>query len=348
MKPVHEWDEEYVFSLPLGEFDWLEVKGRRALDLTLPNVRENHVLGILSRVVSALANSGGGVLIYGLKDPDPADGGWLIDDGGVSTSIKGNTREWLETIIPNSVDLPLADFNVYSLLSAKSTSIQSGRALYLIDIPDSALAPHQATDNKYYIRVGGRSRPIGHRIVVDIMGRRQHPKVELEFKIEVATRLERDVIGDMVSMGSRRRQPAVHTECTLVVTATNTGQVYAQYVNCFIYLPGSLLDQLMLDRIEYNRGNVPEFYEYCTKNTVRDVVDTEFSLGAAIDKYGPARFDPVLPGLSRIWSLPINSNFLSMDLDNLVIKWSTYADNAPPINDTIAVKEIEVVDLREV
>lgn len=44
MKPVAEWTEEDVLSLPYGEFDWLEAKGRRAIDLTLPNVREADIL----------------------------------------------------------------------------------------------------------------------------------------------------------------------------------------------------------------------------------------------------------------------------------------------------------------
>lgn len=142
MKPVYEWDEDFVLGLPLGEFDWFEAKGRRALDLMLPNVREHHVLGTLSKGVSAFANSGGGVLIYGLKNPQATQGRWFVDDGGVSTCMKGDTREWLETVIPNSVDFPLANFNVYAILPTSPTSqIGVGQALYLVDIPDSPSAP---------------------------------------------------------------------------------------------------------------------------------------------------------------------------------------------------------------
>lgn len=32
MKPVAEWNEDDVLSLPHGEFDWLEAKGRNRED----------------------------------------------------------------------------------------------------------------------------------------------------------------------------------------------------------------------------------------------------------------------------------------------------------------------------
>ena len=59
------------------------------------------------------------------------------------------------------------------------------RALYVVDIADSPHAPHQSTrDKKYYARVAGKSQPISHRMVIDIIGRRQHPNIESEFEIE--------------------------------------------------------------------------------------------------------------------------------------------------------------------
>ena len=94
MKPVSEWDEAYILSLPVGEFDWLEAKGRRSLDLTIPNVTEDTVLATISKEVSAFANSGGGTLIYGLTDPKSGDTEWHVDDGGVSVTVKrGGTKE---------------------------------------------------------------------------------------------------------------------------------------------------------------------------------------------------------------------------------------------------------------
>lgn len=66
MRPTVEWDEAYILSLPIGEFDWYEAKSSKGLDLTIPGVKENDVLENLARAVSAFSNSGGGQIVYGL------------------------------------------------------------------------------------------------------------------------------------------------------------------------------------------------------------------------------------------------------------------------------------------
>jgi predicted HTH transcriptional regulator len=186
MKDPRDWDEEYLLNLPVGEFDWLEVKGRRSLDLTLSGVRENNVLENLSKAISAFANSGGGVIVFGLTNPTTQ---WQVDDGGVDLIVKKpSTREWLEDVIPTLVEFPLTSLNVYAIhRSSDSSQIAPGRAIFVIQVPDSEHAPHQAIDKRYYARVGGKSRPIGHRLVTDIFGRRRYPRIDLEFIIESST-----------------------------------------------------------------------------------------------------------------------------------------------------------------
>jgi len=89
--------------------------------LTLPNVKESAVRENLSKAISAFANSGGGNLVFGLSDPRQK---WQVDDGGIDLFVKSiSTREWLEDIIPNSVDAPLRSFNVYSI---QRTNVNSG------------------------------------------------------------------------------------------------------------------------------------------------------------------------------------------------------------------------------
>ena len=45
-KPVANWDEDDVLSLPAGENDTFERKGAQLLDLTISGVSENGVLCI--------------------------------------------------------------------------------------------------------------------------------------------------------------------------------------------------------------------------------------------------------------------------------------------------------------
>ena len=342
MNPAREWDEQYVLSLPIGEFDWFEAKGRKALDLTLPGVRESDVLETLAKAISAFANSGGGVLVYGLSNPSTAAGQWRVDDGGVSTVVKGksDTREWLETVIPNLVDFPLTRFNVYAVLPTDpSSQIHRDRALYLIDIPDSESAPHQSIqDHKYYARVGGRSRPIGHRLVADIMGRRQYPQIDLDFEIEITT--EEYSTGDP-------RKPVKQTEYHLEVTARNVGRVYAQYVNAFIKLPYDLSFQSKFHKEQPIEEGGKIYCEYYKDNTIQDVLGIDLVGFEQKKRYGPARYDPILPGLSHTWRIKLTKDLPKQSREGLSIEWTTYADNAPPNSGECLVKNIEIIDRRK-
>src|SRR6266446_361168 len=156
MKPAVEWDEQHIFSLPSGELDWVEFKSSRSLDLTIPGVKESEVRNELSKQLSAFSNSGGGTLVYGITDPVPGQP-HNVDLGGVALRCKGkSTKEWLEDIIPNLVEFPLKRFNVHLVPGQAGSQIANGKGLFLIEIPDSEQAPHQANDKKYYARVGGK------------------------------------------------------------------------------------------------------------------------------------------------------------------------------------------------
>src|SRR5690348_4188144 len=104
MKSVRDWDEDYVLRIASGEFGDTEVKGRMSLDLNDVIVKEANVRETLAKALSAFANSGGGYLIYGVKDPKK----WInnvpeVEDGGVPITLvsKGDTREWLDSVISN-------------------------------------------------------------------------------------------------------------------------------------------------------------------------------------------------------------------------------------------------------
>ncbi len=351
MKPVAEWNEDDVLSLPHGEFDWLEAKGRRAIDLTLPTVREADVLENLAKEISAFANSGGGQLILGLANPSNMTNKWAVDDGGVSTTVKGkiSTKEWLEDVLPNLVDFPLTEFNVYPITSKDSNSeILPERALYVIDIQDSPHAPHQSTrDKRYYARVAGKSQPINHRMIVDIIGRRQHPKVELEFEIE-----KRFVKGEPPSMFSSaiylygNKPPEKDTNFYMLkIRAWNTGKIYAQYVNSFILMPIQLLPtsemKWNMDRLEKIDGK--DYFRYYEDNTIRDVIGSS----GLNRQYGPSRYDPILPGLSHHWEITLQHDSENLKREDLSIKWTAYADNAAPTSGEIKISDIEMVDADE-
>lgn len=353
MKPVAEWTEEDILSLPYGEFDWLEAKGRRAIDLTLPNTEEATILTNLAKEVSAFANSGGGQLVLGLVNPASENNNWMVDDGGISTTVKGkiNTREWLEDVIPNLVEFPLIEFNVYQILPESINSqIMPDRALYVVDIKDSSHAPHQsARDKRYYARVAGKSQPISHRMIVDIMGRGQHPKIELEFLIEkkfIKGRSSQTEMFPTVYLDGSRPPKNDTNTYTLIVKARNTGKIYAQYVNSYILIPVELLPHNDVNVFGVGRTEKIDGKEYLSfyeENTIRDQTG-----GSGIQReYGPARFVPILPELAHVWEITLQRDSKNLGRDDLLIKWNTYADNAPLTSGEIQVSDIQVVNAIE-
>lgn len=335
MKPVAEWDESYIIGLPKGEFDWIEFKGRRGLDFSLPKIDENKVLSDLSVEISAFANSGGGTLVYGFTDPKDLSAR-MIDDGGVPINLKGrNTKEWLEDVIPNLVDHPIRQFNVYALTkSAQNPSVHSGRCVILIEIKDSDDAPHQARDNKYYARVGGKSRPVGHRFITDIFNRRRHPMFQVDFKFESQT-------GDFADTTVSGRLEELKRPVCLKAVVRNTGRVLAKYVECFFYLPKCLLpDEAMEDveRIEKIQNKL--YFVWNEENTKRDIVKESLTIHDTT-QYGPSWFAPILPGRDREWTFACSLDLSPDEFNpwpdpmlkpnaNEEIIWKIFADNASP------------------
>lgn len=155
--PPAGWTEEYALSLPLGEDDSFERKGTAKLDLTLSGVKEGGVLEELSKQLSAFANTGGGALIYGVNDRDGQ-----VDQGGVSRTIKGrqSTKDWLESVIPSATEFEILGVNVREVVGqAGASSIQPGKALYVVEIPDSDRAPPLVTEFTMSGSVDDRSPP---------------------------------------------------------------------------------------------------------------------------------------------------------------------------------------------
>jgi Putative DNA-binding domain len=161
MRPVAEWDESDLDELHRGEIMeslTLEYKDSRALGNT------DHQKTELFKDVSAMANSQGGIIVYGMKEIGHLPTG--TDDGVEPSKIK---REWLENILSANIDPKIEDLLIKPVIL---TSKGTGNVAYILDIPQAkSRSPHQGPEHKYYKRYNFKAEPMVHYEVRDLMRR---------------------------------------------------------------------------------------------------------------------------------------------------------------------------------
>jgi Schlafen, AlbA_2 len=285
----------------------------------------------ISKDVSAFANSDGGLIIYGINEDD--------ENKHLPRSIDPVdreliTKEWLEQIIQSKIR-PRIDGIVIHPIEINNSNKD---VVYLVDIPQSSTV-HQADDRKYYKRFNFNSVPMYDYEIKDILNRVKTPIINLEFEI-INRKIEyKPEISTLSTINQKDSNTETKSEFHLEVYAKNEGKVLAQYLNCYVSIPDTCIEE----KQSTSRKGVTT--EYFADNTVRDVVDVKMGGTEPIVKYGPSRYDPILPRMRMKLDISIpklGSYFY--DYEN-IINWVVYADNSEPIKGKIRFNEIE--DKRE-
>jgi hypothetical protein len=272
--------------------------------------------------LSAFANTGGGRIVYGLTDKGE------VDSGGVSRTFRGrrSTKEWLEDLIPSLTDYEIVGVNVYEITGKGADSkIESGRAIYVVDIPDSERAPHQSKkDLKYYVRLGGKSEPAPHRLIEDIRNRARHPIVTMKR-------------GEIVSLAFPRESlPKIFgvLRARINLVPSNQGRIKA--VNTCVFLTGELVHH-GIHGIYSNIAHVrpgPTEKSFFVESQIpiypgmETVIDCELRLQVELSRSTP-QFAPK-------WY----SRDSEGEAEDLTAAWKIFADNAPPTSGTLALRDM--------
>lgn len=297
------FDHNYLLQLidnKIEENPELEYKASGALQRDDKKVME------ITKDVSSFANSNGGILIYGLAEDkhlpsnvDPVD----------RNIIK---KEWLEQIINSRIRPRIHGLKIHVIAVPESQN----HVTYILEIPKGETA-HQADDKRYYRRHNFLVEPLYDHEVRDIMGRQKNPEIMIDFDLTWKNVYNAPTADKL--------NPSFYM---LNIYANNVGKVYAKYINVVLTLP-----QRCLQVYSFQRNNLT-LEKINADNKVRDLVapnSENYQRTLTIARppeYGPARYEPVLPGM-RMLIKTISIHEYSTDLGN-DLTWIMYADNSEP------------------
>ena len=239
MKATSEWQEADVQRMiddRIEENLRLDYKDCRAFSKT--DDKKKEAIGI---AVSAFANSLGGVILYGVQEDQ---------DHHLPEKIEGLNpvefkKEWLEEIINARISKRIEGIVIYPIpLSGANT----GKVVYAVEVPESPLAPHQASDYRYYKRHNFQCLPMEDYEVRDVANRRRNPIVRPYLTLN----------GAMNRLGV-----AGYEEGTLSLIIKNEGQILAEKIYLELFMPQKAVgrnnkfpvvdrDNLVLDGQDYS------------------------------------------------------------------------------------------------
>ncbi len=306
------WTESMLEDLEPSEHDFQEFKGARFVADGTRIISD--FTAALSKQVSAFANGAGGHIFLGVDDHGQIDGGVRIDLKG------GGTRSWLEDVIPSSVDPPLHRFNVFEVPcpgEGTQTRILPDHAVYVLQVPSSDEAPHQAVDRRYYLRIAGKSRPMGHVHILDVLRRTRHPRVDI-------TRVA--PYGAPVFANDDPRGPKVMVCFQAFIS--NRGRNLARHVGAEVILPRPVVNSEVRERMLEAEG----------------VHLTQRPGQLDFFRYLPY---PLFPGQEiffiRFWVSLHAANAVMVRSGQAAVEWRVYADDAPAHSGRSALRRFSVV-----
>lgn len=129
----------------------------------------------ITKDVSAMANSAGGMIVYGLKEHTDPTKKHLAETINPIDRMQF-PKEWLEQII-NNIRPRISGVIIHSI----NLSTGANDVAYVVEIPQSNTA-HQATDHRYYRRYNFQSIAMEDHEIRDVMNRASSPDASIEFK----------------------------------------------------------------------------------------------------------------------------------------------------------------------
>lgn len=312
-----QWDQETIQKYiddQVEESLGLDYKSAQALAKTDGKKRE------ITKDVSSMANSDGGIIIYGVAEYQMPEKKHLPEriDPIDQTQF---SKEWLEQVI-NGIRPRIDGLLIHPVPIENPPN----HVVYVVEIPQSTTA-HQARDYRYYKRFNFESVPMEDYEVRDVMNRVTTPDVEVDFDY---TRVE-------ISSHYHRYR--------LTALIRNQGEQVVEHLKLVFKFPGFVKIPPTDEETDSARRNAgvdvakDDSGDFLITYRSRDVLfpKDEIDVGKSIDwEY---HFDDGVYSLANPW--PILADPWPMR-EKPVLDWILYADNMVPKRGKIPLSELNV------
>ena len=283
----------------------------------------------LAKDISAMANSDGGIIIYGIEEKRIGE----LSVAGRITPLNDIKLESFDQIINSKIQPIIKGIEFTSIHVPEENGF-----VYVVSVPKSDTAHQNLYSHQYHKRRNVIVEPMEDYEVRDTMNRNKFPKIDLEFIIEKQRYITRKYKTFEIDHNFMNVKPNINYEeiindrYFLIIRFVNKGNIYAKYINGFVEIPCGILKES--DSDDYSET-------FMFNNTKRDIVGFENNH----PRYGPSWYDPLLPGLSchaETIELELPDYQKEHFIKDLIIKYGVFADNAPCLDSSIKVSDIEM------
>lgn len=162
------WTVDHLRQLiddSIEESSTLEYKGAGAMSKKDEKKKE------IVKQVTAMANSTGGTIIYGMAEYND-DGKKHLPEKLDPINRSEISKEWLDSII-QSIQPRIDGVKIHPVTDTADDNL----VYYVVEVPQSHTA-HQGRDHRYYKRRNFQLLPMEDYEVRDVMNRKSHPKIK--------------------------------------------------------------------------------------------------------------------------------------------------------------------------
>jgi len=286
---MNEWTKQRLDQMiadGIEEHSSLDYK--RADSLAKTDSKKTEV----TKDVSSFANSGGGVLIYGVAESEDERRKYLPErlDPIQRSEI---SKEWLDQVI-QTIEPRIEGVVIYPVTISEADNT----VCYVVEVPQSHTA-HMARDHRYHKRHNFTTAQMEDYEVRDVMHRRTHPKIKASI---------------FINKGASRTKP----EGVVLVKLENIGRVLAHHVMVELEVPLDLNGLISVEKpVIMEHG---EDGDYFLVRLTPDALATPVFPGSYVRLRRTIHTDVRIEHMDR---RPVNSR--------QYVRVSVFADEMPPL-----------------